>query len=288
MDSEQSEAVAARLLEFVDRMEDVVGVCDDHGRVLYLNQAARKQFGVGAESELTTADFFAPEAFASYYDEVRPALLRSGTWTGELPILTQGGDSVAMLFSVVAGVAPGGEITGLVTHGRPLPGAAPVSTRDAGDNAAHIIDRDIVLSRLSEELERRSENFVAVVYAEVRDIRTLTQRHGGFVADGVMRTVGRRLTSTVRASDFVGRVGRNAFFVLGTDTRDAAEAMRLVQSLEDAFERELIWSVAGELSISLRCGLAIAERGDDPEAVLRRAQLASTSTAAPVDFVEAS
>jgi EAL domain-containing protein (putative c-di-GMP-specific phosphodiesterase class I) len=103
-----------------------------------------------------------------------------------------------------------------------------------------------------------------------------------------MRTVGRRLTSTVRASDFVGRVGRNAFFVLCTDTRDAAEAMRLVQSLEDAFERELIWSVAGELSISLRCGLAIAERGDDPEAELRRAQLASTSTAAPVDFVEAS
>ena len=65
MDSEHNEAVATRLLEFVDRMEDVVGVCDEHGRVLYLNQAARKQLGFGAESELTTADFFAPEAFAS-------------------------------------------------------------------------------------------------------------------------------------------------------------------------------------------------------------------------------
>ena len=277
MEPDISEEVAARLLDFVDRMDDLVGVCDEQGRVLYMNQAARKHLGVGDVTELTTADFFAPEAFASYYDEVRPALLHSGTWSGELAIRTSTGGSVPMLFSVVAGVRAGGEITGLVTHGRPVPEISP--RVETGADATKIIDRDVLTERVREALSRRTETSTAVVYLEVRDMTALSERHGGFVADGVMRTVGRRLTSTVRASDFVARVGRNAFFLLYIDTRDAGEAMRLVKSVEDAFEREPIWSVAGEIPIRLRCGLAIAHSGDEPEAVLGRAQLASTASA---------
>jgi PAS domain-containing protein len=118
MESEPIDEVTRRLVDFVDRMDDVVGVCDETGRVLYLNEAARKRLGFADTAGLTTADFFGPDAFKWYYEEVRPELLRTGVWTGDLPIRTQTGDYVPMSFSVVAGVAPGGEITGLVTHGR--------------------------------------------------------------------------------------------------------------------------------------------------------------------------
>ena len=272
MDSDITPEVASRLLEFVDRMDDLVGVCDEHGRVLYMNQTARKHLGVGNATDLTTADLFAPEAFASYYDEVRPALLHSGTWTGELAIHAPGGGSVPMLFSVVAGVGPGGEITGLVTHGRPVPSDPPHrGTSDASD----IIEREVLLDRVARALNRRAGSCAAIVYVEVRDMTSLSERHGGLIADGTMRTVGRRLTSIVRASDFVGRVGRNAFFIVFVDTRDAGEAMRLLKSVEDAFDREPIWSVAGEISIRLRCGLALANSGEEPGAALARAQLAA-------------
>jgi PAS domain-containing protein len=179
MSSDITPEVASRLLEFVDRMDDLIGVCDEHGRVLYMNQTARKHLGIGNATDLTTADLFAPEAFASYYDEVRPALLHGGTWTGELAIHAQGGGSVPMLFSVVAGVGPGGEITGLVTHGRPVPGDPPHrGTSDASD----IVEREVLLDRVAHALNRRAESCAAIVYVEVRDMTTLSERHGGLIA----------------------------------------------------------------------------------------------------------
>ena len=90
------------MLAFVERTSDLVGVVDEQSRVLYLNEAARKRLGVGDSTELTTADIFPPHVFARYYDEVRPALLRFGTWHGELAVLTGSGETVPMVMTVVA------------------------------------------------------------------------------------------------------------------------------------------------------------------------------------------
>ena len=92
--------VAGQLLAFVEKTSDLVGVVDEQSRVLYLNEAARKRLGVGDTTDLTTVDMFPPQAFARYYDEIRPALLRSGTWHGELPVIT--GSGVFTLFFVLA------------------------------------------------------------------------------------------------------------------------------------------------------------------------------------------
>jgi diguanylate cyclase (GGDEF)-like protein len=284
MEPEMSEEVAARLLAFIDRMPDLVGVCDEAGRLLYLNQTARKHLGVGDAGGLTTADLFAPEAFASYYDEVRPTLLRTGVWMGELAIRTQGGATIPMLFSVVAGVAPGGEVTGLVAHGRPLSYGAPdtASARTFVHDAAELVDRAVVTEWVAASLEHsgRGGQRVALVYAEIRGLRALLERYGDFVADGVIRAVARRMTTTVRMSDIVARIGRNAFMVAFTDVRDDAEALRLTHLLKDTLERESIWTAAGHVSITLGVGLTIADAGDDAGEAMRRA-VAAEITAEP-------
>ncbi len=131
-----------RLLEYVDRTTDLVGVVDDHSRVVYLNEAARKRLGVAVDAQLTTADLFPPDAFARYYDEIRPALLRTSTWSGELPVFTASGDAIPMSLCLVGGVGPGGEIAWLVTHGRELSradGPAATSMPTAVDTLAHEI-----------------------------------------------------------------------------------------------------------------------------------------------------
>ena len=112
--------IAARLLAFVQNTSDLVGVVDEQGRVRYLNEAARKRLGVGDDTGLTTADLFPSEVFARYYDEVRPALLRTGRWNGELAVLTASGEAVPTMMTIVASVAPGGEVSGLVTYGREM------------------------------------------------------------------------------------------------------------------------------------------------------------------------
>ena len=123
--------VATDLLAFADGTADVVGVVDDESRFIYLNAAACKRLGVGGCTELTTANVFAPETFTRYYDEIRPVLLRDGTWNGELTVLTGSGETQPMAMSIVARVGPGGEIIRLIALGRELdaafgdPSAAP-------------------------------------------------------------------------------------------------------------------------------------------------------------------
>ena len=112
--------VLSQLLAFVERTSDLVGVIDEHSRVLYLNDAARKRLGVGDSIGLTTADMFPPQVFEQYYEEVRPALLRVGSWHGEIAVLTGSGEAVAMAMTVVAREGPGGEVTGLVAFGREI------------------------------------------------------------------------------------------------------------------------------------------------------------------------
>ena len=279
MTPETGRDVVLRLLDFVDRMQDLVGVCDEHGRVLYLNEAARKHLGVGDADELTTADFFAPEAFASYYDEVRPTLLRTGVWSGELPIRVPGGGSIPMHFSVVAGVAPGGEITGLVTHGRPL-SYGPTGNEPAAafaHDAAQLVDRAVVTDWLARALEATvsAGQRIALVSVEIGDLRSLLERYGDFVVDGVIRAVARRMTTTIRRSDLVARVGRNAFFIAFTDVRDTAEGLRLSQMVKETLEREPIWTAAGNVSIMLRVGLAMANERENADDAMRRAEAAA-------------
>ena len=131
-------AVTSQLLAFVEQTSDLVGVVDEQSRVLYLNEAARKRLGVGDTTDLTTADMFPPQVFARYYDEIRPALLRIGTWHGELAVLTGSGEAVPMAMTVVARVGPGGEVNGLVTVGREIatPSAAGSQLRTSSTTSS--------------------------------------------------------------------------------------------------------------------------------------------------------
>ena len=118
MDEPFDAEVIDRLLAYVAGTSDLVGVVDEQSRVLYLNDAARKRLGLGDATGLTSADLFPPEVFGRYYDDIRPALLRSGTWHGELAVRTHSGEVLPVIMTIVASVGPGGEVGGLVTHGR--------------------------------------------------------------------------------------------------------------------------------------------------------------------------
>jgi len=147
--------VTGLLLAFVEATSDLVGVVDAQSRVTYLNGAARKRLGVGDVTGLTTADLFPPEVFARYYEEIRPTLLRAGTWHGELAVLTESGEAVPMNMTIVGSVGPGGEVNGLVTHGRLIEvdsaDDAPIETRPHADTEAEDVGDGRVLS-LADEL----------------------------------------------------------------------------------------------------------------------------------------
>ncbi len=271
-------AVTRQLLEFVERTSDLVGVVDEQSRVLYLNDAARKRLGVGDDTGLTTADLFPPEAFARYYDEVRPALLRSGSWHGELAVLSGTGDPVAMAMTVVARLGPGGEVDGLVTLGREItPAAEPSPPADfAHDELTGLPGRAILDDRMRVTLAHvaREGRRVAVILVDVDSLKDVNDSHGHGVGDAVLRNLANRLSRCVRASDTVARLGGDEFVVLldGLDEHDTA--WQVAERLRDA-----VCIAPGEpdsdaLGVTASFGLAVATAEDTPEELLQRADAA--------------
>ena len=270
--------VTGQLLAFVEGTSDLVGVVDEQSRVVYLNAAARKRLGVGDLTDVTTADVFPPVAFTQYYEEVRPALLRSGSWHGELAVLTGSGEAVPMIMTVVARVGPGGEVTGLVTHGREID-ARPTATPDpvvAYDDLTGLPGRAILFDRIGVALARaeRDARCVVVVLADVDAMKDINDSFGHSVGDEVLQGVARALSAHVRPSDTVARLGGDEFVVLidGLDETDTVE--QVAKRLRDAVCQTPIEADAAGLAVTASFGLAVGTPQDVPAELVQRADAA--------------
>jgi EAL domain-containing protein (putative c-di-GMP-specific phosphodiesterase class I) len=153
--------VAALLAMFFEQTSDFVGVADPWGGVLYLNPAAQKRLGIIEIEGVTLADLFPPEAFSLYYDVIRPALVRSGAWSGEILVNAAGSAPVPMRVSTVARIGPGGEVDGSV-----MVGHEPVESRPDRGEAAHATDATDATSASIEAFRLALSHGDVVPYAQ--------------------------------------------------------------------------------------------------------------------------
>ena len=270
--------VTSHLLAFVERTSDLVGVVDDQSRVLYLNEAARKRLGVGDSTGLTSADLFPPHVFARYYDEIRPALLRVGTWHGELAVLTGSGDAVPMAMTVVGRVGPGGEVDGLVTLGRELSTHDATTSRSDAvrDELTGLPGRAILDDRLRIALAHaaRDGRRVAAILVDVDGMKDINDSFGHAVGDDVLRELARTMLRGVRASDSVARLGGDEFVVLLDGLEETDTVWQVAERLRDAVCRAPIELAGNALVVTASFGLAVAVPDDTPEELLQRADAA--------------
>lgn len=280
MAHEHDEDVRSRLLDFAARTSDFVGMVDAQSQVRYLNEAARKHLGVGDADDLTTADIFPAETFHRYYEEIRPRLLATGVWSGVLSVLTASGDVTPMQLSLVAQVGPGGEVNGIVTHGREVAPTGDGEPALGPGDAAPLSGRSLLEDRFEVARARanRAGHRVALAFVDVGSTPELS---AGAVdrafADNVLRLVTQRLSRSVRASDTVARMGATTFALLLDDIDDDTDAYILVERIRDDVTQTPLWTAAGELTIDAAFGLAIATAEGPLRDVLARAQRAARS-----------
>ncbi len=127
-------------------------------------------------------------------------------------------------------------------------------------------------ARLAEESERtrRYQRDLALVVICVDDFAALELRHGFKAGDELLIAVAKRLTSSTRSHDLVGRIGPADFGLLLPDTRgeDAVPGLeRLLVELE----------VVGDGAIraaGASMGVAVLQRGMTAEGLLANARMA--------------
>jgi len=267
--------IAAQLLDFAEQTADFVGVTDPWGRILYLNPAARKRLGVADDAaDLTTGDVFPVEAFTLYYDVIRPQLLRTGAWQGEIPVKVAGGTAVPMYVSTSAQLGPGGEINESVMFGREISRADPVVLEDRSevDEITGLLRRSAFHERVRRALDdasRAGESCALVLVTvidstDALDFDTLT-------AATVLRALAGRMKRLARTIDVVGRVGDGQLGLLLRGVRTQNEALRVARTVYEALVDAPVTTPGEEITPAVACGVGFAQPGDDLADVIEEA-----------------
>lgn len=273
-----SPEVAGRLLSLLSRSDDVVGVTDDRGNVVWVNDATRKRLGIPADDPpaLTTAELFPPEAFDVYFDQIRPALLRGEVWSGPVPLHLD--DRVVDVdLVVVGGARPGGEIEWLACTGR-SPGSRRGDAAAPGlhDELTGLAGRTLLTDRLQVGLRRseRDGRAIGVVFVDVDDLKVVNDELGHRAGDDLLVELSVRLRSAVRTSDTVARIGGDEFVVLLDGVTDDDEAVRLGERIRSAVASRPMELAGRPVPVSASVGITVARPGDDAETLVDRADTA--------------
>jgi diguanylate cyclase (GGDEF)-like protein len=272
-------AVAAHLLDFIERTSDFVGVTDDSGNVVYLNEAAFRRLGrpVDNPGRLTTEDIFPESVFHRYFTEIRPVLLEKGVWSGLLPMNTVGAGSVDAWLTVVAGLGSGGDVEWLVTSGRDMTewtrARDVLNWQATHDELTGVWRRGVLADKLGAALARarRSGDLVAVVYLDIDGFMAVNDSFGHEAGDLVLSELGRRLTLATRETDTVVRVGGDEFVVVVEGLADPQAADAVTGRLREAVASEPVALGEVPVPVAISMGMAVGPGEADASDLLQQA-----------------
>jgi two-component system chemotaxis family response regulator WspR len=131
------------------------------------------------------------------------------------------------------------------------------------DALSGLLNRRAFSDSLQRELarSRRTGDPVALIIGDIDHFKRINDTHGHMVGDAVIREVARRLRSTVRASDAVGRYG-------GEDCPPEAAAA-LAERLRKVIAREPFVFADGLIEVTMSLGVAMALESHDGEDIMR-------------------
>ncbi|HWZ84988.1 MAG TPA: diguanylate cyclase [Thermoanaerobaculia bacterium] len=148
------------------------------------------------------------------------------------------------------------------------------STRDA---VTGTWNRGAILDLLHKEQERsrRKSGSVAVVVADLDAFGLVNEALGTPVGDEVLREAARRLSSTLRPYDAVGRYGGGQFLIVLPGS-DGLGALTVAERVRESFSKRAVATSAGPVTVTLSLGVASqgGESASDANALLRAADVA--------------
>ena len=258
-----------RLTDIFEATEDLVGIVDRAGALLYVNRAARRFFRLPPSGELPQLGLdriMSADAIERAIVEVGPQLEIDGMWTGEIEVPRADGQLVPMLTQVLAHRAADGppEYFSIVMH--------DISERKQFESAlAHqathdpltgLPNRSLLLERLDASLARarRHRSRVAVLFLDLDHFKVVNDSLGHELGDELLKTIARRLHLALRPADVVARFGGDEFVVLCEDLVGADDAVAIARRITDSLGEPF---VVGESEVFVGVSIGIAFPDDN-------------------------
>ncbi len=274
-----------RLIDIFEATNDLVGISDPEGRLLYLNQAARRFFELpdhGGLDGLNLADRLSPTVIERLVTEIVPQLDADGMWSGELTLVRNDGSPVPVLAQLLVHRDNDGrmEFFSAVMH--------DISERKQFESAlAHqathdpltgLPNRSLLLERLGISLERarRRGGRVAVLFLDLDHFKVVNDSLGHALGDRLLLAIADRLASALRPGDTIARFGGDEFVVLCQDLHGRADAIAIAERINGAVSGPFVIDEV-EVFVGMSIGIAFPDRltaETDPATLIRDADAA--------------
>lgn len=241
----------------VNSLEEGVVVLDPTGRPEWLNPAARRILGV--QPDATT------EESAQLALETR-LLDRRGRPLGGVGYVERFlADSRIIRNEIVGFDRPDGQRRWLVASCRPLDEDGPggptllasftditdqhnthlsLNHQARHDSLTGLPNRAYAEAQISRTLQADSPDLAAVLFIDLDNVKTINDGYGHHAGDAVIRAAAHRLRATLRADDFVARMGGDEFVALIFGHTDRQALDDLTARLQTALSAPL--DVAGD------------------------------------------
>ncbi len=143
------------------------------------------------------------------------------------------------------------------------------------DSLTGLPNRTLFLDRLSHALDRldRRDGVVAVLFIDLDRFKSVNDRLGHSGGDQVIKAAATRLESVIRPSDTLARLGGDEFVLACEDLAGEQEATAIASHLVEVMRPPFM--VEGvEVFATGSVGVVLGHYGDDPQSLLRHADVA--------------
>jgi len=127
------------------------------------------------------------------------------------------------------------------------------------DSLTTLFNRGIIMELLARELSRaiREKGCTTILLGDLDHFKEINDTHGHVVGDEVLREVSRRLLSSVRSYDFVGRYGGEEFLIV-LNNCDTDGAMARAEEVRLAVGRSPVAASNGPVPVTMSFGVLVS------------------------------
>ena len=128
------------------------------------------------------------------------------------------------------------------------------------DALTSLWNRGVIMELLGRELarSRREAKCTAILLGDLDHFKNINDTYGHLAGDEVLRETARRLVSSVRSYDFVGRFGGEEFLVT-LNNCDPAFALARAEIIRKTIGGHPVETSAGSISVSMSFGLLLSQ-----------------------------
>jgi diguanylate cyclase (GGDEF)-like protein/PAS domain S-box-containing protein len=147
--------------------------------------------------------------------------------------------------------------------------------RARSDELTGLMNRKEVLERLARfsDNRRQGDGEVAVLFCDVDHFKSINDHHGHGGGDAVLSALARRLLTTTRHGDLVGRIGGDELLVVLNRIPSLAAAEAVAKKIHAAACTP-VHLATGEVMPTLSIGVTLIHKGESVDAVVERADQA--------------